>query len=74
MKRLNSLPETIHLFSNVQSVKKEDASKICTIFIHEKDSNRASFCDNCIKYHKCGEEMMLSIVNSPRSGECGYEG
>ncbi len=54
--------------------KKEDASKICTICIHEKDRNKASFCDNCIQHHKCGEEMMLSIVNSPRSGECGYEG
>jgi len=54
--------------------KKQDASKICTICIHEKDRNKASFCYDCVQHHKCGEEMMLSIVNSPRSGECGYEG
>jgi len=54
--------------------KKEAATKICTVCIHEKTRTRASFCDNCVDLHKCGEEMALPIVNSPRSGECGYEG
>jgi hypothetical protein len=54
--------------------KKEIATKICTVCIYEKDRNRASFCNNCINLHRCGEEMALPIVNSPRSGECGYTG
>jgi hypothetical protein len=54
--------------------KKEIATKICTVCIHEKDRSRASFCENCVNLHSCGEEMALPIVNSPRSGECGYEG
>jgi hypothetical protein len=54
--------------------KKEIATKICTVCIHEKDRSRASFCDNCVDLHICGEEMALPIVNSPRSGECGYTG
>jgi hypothetical protein len=54
--------------------KKARATNICTICISEKDRKRASFCDNCLKQHKCGEDMALPIVNSPRSGECGYTG
>jgi hypothetical protein len=54
--------------------KKETATKICTVCILEKDRTRASFCDNCVDLHKCGEEIALPIINSPRSGECGYEG
>ena len=54
--------------------KKEIATRICTVCIHEKNRSRASFCNNCVALHICGEEMALPIVNSPRSGECGYEG
>ncbi len=54
--------------------KKADATNICTVCLSEKDRKRSSFCDNCIKRHKCGEDMALPIVNSPRSGECGYAG
>ena len=31
-------------------------------------------CEACAKKHECGEEMMLPVVNSPRTGVCGYEG
>jgi hypothetical protein len=31
-------------------------------------------CDRCAKGHKCGEEMLLPVVNSPRTGVCGYDG
>ena len=31
-------------------------------------------CDACAQDHKCGEEMLLPIVNSPRAGVCGYTG
>jgi hypothetical protein len=32
------------------------------------------FCKKCAPKHECGEDMMLPLVNSPRTGMCGYEG
>lgn len=32
------------------------------------------FCKRCLKKHDCGDEMALPVVNSPRSGICGYTG
>ena len=31
-------------------------------------------CDECTGKHACGEEMFLPVVNSPRTGMCGYSG
>ncbi len=31
-------------------------------------------CGACAEDHECGEEMMLPVVNSPRTGVCGYTG
>ena len=31
-------------------------------------------CKKCAKSHECDEEMFLPVVNSPRSGVCGYSG
>jgi hypothetical protein len=31
-------------------------------------------CDRCAAKHECGEEMLLPILNSPRTGVCGYCG
>ncbi len=31
-------------------------------------------CAECGKEHECGEDMLLPIVNSPRTGMCGYTG
>lgn len=31
-------------------------------------------CEDCAPEHECGEEMLLPVVNSPRSGVCGYKG
>ena len=30
-------------------------------------------CEKCISNHSCGDEAMLDIVNSPRTGVCAYE-
>ncbi len=43
----------------------------CTECSYEKE---ASYCKQCISKHKCGDDMSLPIVNSPRMGVCGYEG
>ncbi len=32
------------------------------------------FCQTCAKDHECDEEMFLPVVNSPRTGDCGYAG
>lgn len=31
-------------------------------------------CDECAPKHECGEDMLLPVVNSPRTGMCGYTG
>jgi hypothetical protein len=31
-------------------------------------------CKRCGKKHRCGEDMLLPVVNSPRVGMCGYTG
>lgn len=56
------------------SCKKAVATNICTICLYDISRKGASLCDRCVRYHKCGEDMFLPIVNSPRSGECGYAG
>jgi hypothetical protein len=32
------------------------------------------FCDACAGQHDCGEEMLVPLINSPRTGVCGYCG
>jgi hypothetical protein len=31
-------------------------------------------CEDCAQTHECDEEMLLPVVNSPRTGVCGYTG
>ena len=31
-------------------------------------------CQSCAEEHECDEEMRLPVVNSPRTGVCGYTG
>ena len=47
------------------------ATRICTECIYE---DGGWLCDDCAEDHKCGEDMMLPVVNSPRTGVCGYVG
>ena len=47
------------------------ATQICAECMYE---GRAAFCDACARQHKCGEEMLLPLINSPRTGVCGYCG
>jgi hypothetical protein len=47
------------------------ATLVCCICIDEGDG---WLCDECARDHKCGEEMLLPVVNSPRVGMCGYTG
>lgn len=31
-------------------------------------------CEKCAATHECGDDMFLPVVNSPRTGVCGYSG
>ena len=46
------------------------ATNICV----ECDYDACWLCDDCAEGHKCGEDMLLPVVNSPRTGVCGYVG
>lgn len=47
------------------------ATKICTECLLD---GKGWLCYDCSKKHKCDEEMFLPVVNSPRTGMCGYTG
>jgi len=47
------------------------ATQVCAQCIYDGEG---WLCDKCCKKHKCGEDMFLPVVNSPRVGMCGYTG
>lgn len=47
------------------------ATQVCTQCLWQ---GNGWLCDQCAQEHKCGEEMCLPVVNSPRVGVCGYTG
>ena len=56
--------------------KKEAAINTCTVHWGEDDSY---FCEDCMESHEAvcedaADYAWLPIVNSPRVGECGYDG
>ena len=56
--------------------KKVPATQICTVCMYDE---QAEFCDKCAKKHakECAdfnEYASAPVVNSPRMGECGYDG
>jgi len=61
----NTLP---HISCNVCG---KPATIFCTQCVYEDEG---CLCDACAKDHKCSEEMLLPLVNSPRAGVCGYTG
>ena len=50
---------------------KAPAVEICTECQWEKGG---WLCQACAETHDCDEEMRLPVVNSPRTGVCGYTG
>jgi hypothetical protein len=47
------------------------AASLCSYCVYE---GNAFVCEAHIDEHKCGDEAMLPVVNSPRMGVCGYTG
>jgi len=50
----------------------EPATRLCTECMYEEDG-RYEFCDEHAETHEHAE-MIMSLVNSPRTGMCGYDG
>jgi hypothetical protein len=49
----------------------EPATQVCMECSYSKEG---WLCKKCAARHECGEEMSLPVVNSPRTGVCGYTG
>jgi hypothetical protein len=47
------------------------ATQICCYCVY---SEKGWLCEECAGEHGCGEDMLLPVVNSPRTGVCGYDG
>jgi hypothetical protein len=47
------------------------ATTICADCVYDEGG---WLCDDCARHHDCDSEMFLPLVNSPRTGVCGYEG
>lgn len=53
------------------SICGKPAKQVCAQCINDGEG---WLCNKCAKTHKCGEEMLLPVVNSPRVGVCAYTG
>ncbi len=51
----------------------EPADTICLECLYDSGVE-AFFCEDCFEEHECDEDRSLPVVNSPRIGQCGYEG
>jgi hypothetical protein len=47
------------------------ATRVCAEHVYD---DAGWLCDACAAEHECEEEMLMPIVNSPRTGVCGYVG
>lgn len=47
------------------------ATSVCSECIY---NDQGYLCDDCAHKHTCGEDMLLPVVNSPRTGICAYTG
>jgi hypothetical protein len=49
----------------------QPATDICVYCLYE---NGDAYCDKHKDGHGCDEEYFLPVINSPRTGDCGYDG
>lgn len=49
----------------------EPAAQVCSVHVYEA---AGWLCNRHAAKHRCGEDMFLPVVNSPRVGMCGYRG
>jgi hypothetical protein len=51
---------------------RESYTIICTECKYKTDN--PFFCEACVEASNCDGFLLLPITNSPRMGECGYDG
>ena len=56
-----------------EGCKQAPATEICAECIYSGPEDPALFCEACAEEHE-HEDMFLPLVNSPRTGLCGYTG
>lgn len=56
---------------NCGSCRERLATQVCSVCLY---SGEGWVCDECAEDHVCGEDYFLPVLNSPRTGVCGYEG
>ena len=49
------------------------AAEVCSEHLQYPDAD-ARFCEECAADHDCGGNRYLPVVNSPRTGLCGFTG
>jgi hypothetical protein len=56
-----------------EGCKQAPATEICTECVYSGPEDPALFCEACAEEHE-HDDMFLPLVNSPRTGLCGYTG
>ena len=69
------IADVILLAHNLKpKIKCRSCEKIATLICSGCCYDFQCFCKKCAPRHECGKDMMLPLVNSPRTGMCGYDG
>jgi hypothetical protein len=72
-----ALPGTLKLLARNEppaipcSACANPATQLCLQCVED---GTGGFCEACASQHDCGEEMVVPLINSPRTGVCGYCG
>jgi hypothetical protein len=48
---------------------RQSATSVSSVCVYQAEG---WLCAECAKTHVCGEEILLQVVNSPRTGMCAY--
>jgi hypothetical protein len=56
-----------------EGCKQAHAAEICVECLYSGEEDQALFCEACAAEHE-HDDMLLPVVNSPRTGLCGYTG
>ena len=51
----------------------QPATQLCTECLYDREDRRSELCDEHAEEHE-HVEMIMALVNSPRTGMCGYNG
>lgn len=72
----NNIPIEIFARNEIPEILCDECGKFPAVEICPECQCDGSgwLCGSCANNHKCDQEMFLPVVNSPRTGVCGYSG